>query len=102
MAIPALVFGALIDGEYDDDLDRLIQAIRERQKAKREKQSRLNALTIRAGTRIRLLGLTPKALNGRAGTVTEVTGKTFTVELEQPWRYGQKTVRVPAQCVEVA
>jgi hypothetical protein len=92
---------AIVDGEYDDVLDRIEVAINERRKAMREKAARVNMLTITPGTQVRLKGLSPKTLNGLQGEVVMVKGKTFTVRLDRPWG-SRNTVRVPAVCVEAA
>lgn len=71
MSIPATLIASIINGEYDDGLDRIVEAVRSRRQELSRKRSQLNALTIDVGARVRLQGLSPKYLNGLEGTVVQ-------------------------------
>lgn len=101
------VLGAIIDGEYDDALDRIAQAIRSRMAIVKDQTARRNVVTLTPGAKVRLQGLSPKYLNGMTGIIVEdplfrsnSRKATLSVALDGPpiGRFG-KTVRVPANCL---
>jgi hypothetical protein len=101
------VLGAIIDGEYDDVLDRLAAAVNERRKLVNAQAARRNVLTIMPGARVKLHGLSPKYLNGLVGTVVETPEfrrnrrkATLSVNLDTaPYGRFGKVVNVPAACL---
>lgn len=102
------VLGAIIDGEYDDALDRLAAAVTERRRLVSAQMARRNVLTIMPGARVQLQGLSPKYLNGLTGTVVETPEfrrnrrkATLSVTLDTPTAMGRfgKVIQVPASCL---
>lgn len=105
----------IVTGKWDDDLERLDEAIRARRKEERRKQAEINRLTLLPGARVRLKNLSPKYLNGLEGEVVEQQHgrkKGLRVKFVEPedifmrsqhrqaaQRFGS-SVRVPASCVE--
>jgi hypothetical protein len=63
-----LIADAIVEGEYDDALDTIGEAIHERYKILQNKRARL-ARTLPAGTRVKLVNVSPKAANGQRGTL---------------------------------
>lgn len=108
MAIPANVIASIVNGEWDEDLDRLIEAIKSRRKEASAKQATVNKLTLMPGAKVKLQGLSPAYLNGMTGTVVEEPGfrrnrrkATLSVKLDHAvGRYGAYgAVTVPANCL---
>jgi len=98
------VIRAIMNGELDDDLDRLSAAIKEQRKETRAREAAVNRLTMLPGTRVRLKGLSPKRLNGKTGTIVENTSRHKTalaVKLDKPdVRDNLGVIHVPAGCAE--
>lgn len=95
----------IIGGDHDDHLDRLYEAVRERQKLLRDQAGRTNKLILTPGTKVRLKDITPKYLVGTEGTVVadkrKRRGKArISVDVGRVIPgYGQ-VLAVPATCVE--
>jgi len=66
------IASGILDGEYDNVLDSLQSAINERRKDVRARHARLNGLTLKAGDRVTLHGLSPKFLNDEVVEVVTV------------------------------
>lgn len=63
----------------EEELDSLVEAFKARRKALSEKR----ALNVKVGTEVTLSGLSPKYLNGLAGTVETVNGSRADVRLNE-------------------
>jgi hypothetical protein len=107
MAIPAQFIAGIINGEYDDDLERIRQAIRSREKEASRKRAEVNMLTLEPGVRVVMRGLSPKYLNGRTGTIVPASpgyGARAIAVKQDEFGYGgsrdREIVHVPPQCVE--
>jgi hypothetical protein len=66
------LLAGIIDGDHDEALDSIAEAVRERRKAVRDREGRLNALTLKPGVRVTLKGLSPQYLNGAIVEVVKV------------------------------
>ena len=106
MTVPATLIASIINGDYDDDLDRIIEAVKSRRRENSERRGRINALTLKPGTRVRLKGLSPKYLNGLEGEIiTDPLGGSgkkhrIAVKLDHPARRYGSIVRPPGNCME--
>jgi hypothetical protein len=91
---------AIMTGELDDQLDRIIETIQLRRKTIRETRKAINSMSATVGQKVKLAdNLRPKYLAGVSGTITKLEGNTLLVELPYAMgRYG-KNVRVPADLV---
>ena len=100
---------AIMDGEHDDQLDVLSNAIRERMKAKRDRDAQITAMLLKKGDRVTMKGLSPKFLNDEIVEVVEVKQKRVAVKaieevtgLRAAQRIGfHGGCTVPLTCVEV-
>lgn len=95
----ASVIAAIVNGEVDDSLDRIRQAIKDRENT----IASVALYTLDVGDRVRLKGLSPKYLNGLTGTIVSRprgNSKRFGVKLDTPHPRFGSTVRPPVQCVE--
>jgi hypothetical protein len=97
---PATLIASIINGEYDDDIDRIFRALRSRENEIRRRAAQVNLITLTPGTRVRLKDLSPKYLNGLTGVVKASRGARITVELDTNTDRFGKIVRPPASCVE--
>jgi hypothetical protein len=90
---------AIVNGEFDDDLEGIQNACRQRQKV----QGDINLMTLKPGTKVRLRGLSPKYLNGQTGVVSTKPrrGKRISVTLDNPVGRFRGAITPPASCVEV-
>jgi hypothetical protein len=90
---------AIVNGEFDDDLEGIKNACRQREKV----QGDINLMTLKPGTKVRLRGLSPQYLNGQTGVVAAGPrrGKRIRVNLDSPVGRFTKTITPPASCVEV-
>jgi len=108
MTMDMTIIAAIINGEVDDDLDRVNEAVRSRRKELRAREAHINLLTLKPGTRVRLKGLSPKYLNGLEGEiiVDPVGGRRgkarLAVKMDEPVRKYGSIIRPPAGCVEAA
>lgn len=59
------VIAAIVRGDMDDDLDALMDTV----VARRRNAARRRSASLSIGDRVRLDGISPKALNGATGTV---------------------------------
>lgn len=93
------VITAIMNGNVDDDLESIQEAIRARNKVRGD----IVRMTITPGTRVRLKNLSPKYLNGLEGTVStrKRRGKRIPVDLDESIPRFGKALNPPAQCVEV-
>jgi len=63
---------AVLDGQFDADLEALSNAIRSRRKDVTAKNAQMNALFLKPGDKVTLNGLSPKTLNGAVVEIVEV------------------------------
>lgn len=99
MSVPANFIAGIVNGEYDDSLTRIRQAIRDREKT----IGNTNLYTLNVGQRVRLKALSPKYLNGLEGEITALPrggSKRFAVKLDRPTHRFGSTVNPPAACLE--
>ena len=97
------VIAAIVRGEFNDDLDRLSNAIKTQRKEARSREAAVNRLTMLPGSRVRLKGLSPKRLNGKRGTIVENKSRHKTalaVEMDVVDARETNPIYVPAGCVE--
>lgn len=102
MTYPEL-HAALRNGDFDDNLENLRNAVNHRQKY----LAVSNLRTIREGDTIRFAAIAhPTYLVGLTAKVLVVRGKSITVECPTDHRYGRfsgaRNLRVPATLVEAA
>ena len=98
---------AVLNGDYDNDLKALGEAVRARRKDVSKKEAQMNALFLSPGDRVRLKGLSPKLLNGAVVEVVKIN-KTRAVVKSTDETTGQAATRissyggttVPLSCVE--
>jgi hypothetical protein len=69
----------ILTSATEADLERVWDAAKERRKA----LGRITAASVTVGAQVRLDGLSPKYLNGLAGTVVDIKGARCTVLLDQ-------------------
>lgn len=90
----------IINGNHDADLDQIVEAIRQRRKLNRSKDTALTMATVNVGDVVVLKGLTPKYLNGNQGKVVGKRRTKIEVQMDQAiGRYG-RMVTVPATCID--
>lgn len=77
--IPANVLAFIVNDADSDDVDRIIEAIRTRQRTLRDQR----AAIVQKGQDVTLDHLSPKALNGLKGTVEGIHGKAAAVRLDE-------------------
>lgn len=101
----------VIAGIYEidsmDDLNRVWDAAKDRQKSLRARDAAVAASSIKVGDKVRLKDISPKFLCGAVVEVTKIDGKTISVKPnnETHWRASERLShggRVPASCVEPA
>lgn len=93
------VVAAIFTGTFDTDLDTLIAAV----KSRKEALARQTFLTIKVGTRGRLINLRPQYLVGAPVTVTGRKKSRLSVEIDADYptgRYG-KQISVSPDMIEV-
>ena len=99
------VIAAIVRGNYDADLDTLADTIRDRQK-----RAAANLVyTLKAGDRVSLHSIRPKALDGATGTVKEVKRTRIGVVIDKDFAPGAGRfafsinaglpLTVPASCI---
>lgn len=87
-------------------LDVVSKALQNRRKTLTEMDALTNLSTIYVGDRVKLVKISPKFLAGLPGTITNIEGETFSVELDfTPPRKGNsrqysRNLKVSATCVE--
>lgn len=95
---------AILRGDFDNGIEALYDALRNRQKISRQ----IKALTIKAtlspGQKVRLSRIKPSYLNGQEATVVSITrgGSRVDVKLISPiGKYGNTSpLGCPASCLE--
>jgi predicted metal-dependent RNase len=87
----------LLSGELDSKLDQIQEAIKERRKLLRATKAASSMLSLKAGDRVSLHGLSPKKINGMEGKVISKQRTRVLVDMGMDSGYGQITV--PAQCL---
>lgn len=90
-----------------DDMERVWDAAKARQKELRDRASAVNAASIKVGDKVRLRDISPKYLNGNVVEVTRIDGKTIGVKSIDETGFQARNrlghaARVPASCVEPA
>ena len=90
-----------------DDMERVWDAAKARQKELRDRASRINAASIKVGDKVRLRDISPKYLNGAIVEVTKIEGKKVGVKPIEETNFQARNRlgmggRVPAACVEPA
>ena len=78
VALPDVI-GFIVSEATDGELDRITDAIRQRQRALRA----LRAATVSVGAQVRIRGLSPKYLNGLEGVVESITKSSGNVRLSK-------------------
>lgn len=98
------IFDRIARGEFDGQLTQLFDALKDRRKYLHQQQGLENAATLRPGDRVLTSGLSPKYLNGLAGTVSPrpaAKAGSLMVDIDEAeftGRYG-KHVSIPAGCL---
>lgn len=77
---------AIIDGKFDEDLERLTRAIKQR----RESLVAAFYAELEVGDRIRLVHVKPKYLAGSTGIVTGFSGDRVIIDLDSAITSGRK------------
>lgn len=94
---------AVLEGKYDDDLERIEAVCRERRLFLRAVQSATTMVAVQIGNRVRIKNISPKYL---VGATAKVTGKRRTkleIEFEETRRrfFKGTTCIIPSSCVEI-
>ena len=105
------VIAAIVRGELDNDIETVLDAVIARKKAASKLRAAQAKATLSVGDRVRLTGISPKALDGATATVCDVfsRGSRIGVEIDKEFagvagrfsgmiRMGIP-VQVPASCV---
>lgn len=95
-------------GELDDNLNNLVEAVNLRRKSINLLKESANR-SIPIGTKVRLVNIRPKYLNGCAGTITRISAGKVSVKLLDRWAVMKAgrfvdmdgTITGPLSCVEV-
>lgn len=98
----ASLYGDILDGKHDEDLDQLFEALRVRDKALRVQRNLEARASLCVGDRVTLKDLSPKRLNGCQGLIVGEGGRHFHVKLDDDYRAGPdagKTVGIPPGCL---
>jgi hypothetical protein len=92
----------IINGNYDDQLEAISDAVHSRKKIARSKKKAVAMATIKVGDKVTLKNLNPKYVNGSVGKIIEKRRTKLVVILDKPvGRFGAGPVTVPADCLEV-
>lgn len=101
---------AILDGKYDDDLDTIQGALKDRWTISRAIRDKKALAQINVGDEVRTKNLSPKYLNGALAKVTEGPANSrstrVSIKFQEPVnprivkRYGTMPVRVPVGCLE--
>ena len=83
------IIAAIVVGEVDDMLDRIAHAARSREK----EVARLTARNLAPGARVRLTGISPKALEGATGTVQSKNQTSVNVVIDKEYASIARAVR---------
>lgn len=96
---------AIMNGELDNSLSAIVEAINARRKVIRQAATLVNKVVLVPGTRVKLKGLSPKYLNGLTGVIRE-GGSRRTKDLpvlldegQYTGRYG-RNISIPASALE--
>lgn len=109
MADATTFLNQIMQGEFDADLDKILEAYKQRVKIARQIAAQNNLFTIRVGDRVELKDLRPAYLDGLKGTVEQVNGARFNVKVDfmppQGWAKFRSTDNkpvvhgIPASCL---
>lgn len=86
---------AILDGNFDDELDSVIEAVRQR----RADLARRTFITLKVGDRVRLIG-GQQYLQGATGTVTQKKQKNVVIDLDTPRGRYHKNISCPVGLLE--
>lgn len=102
------LYGDILDGKHDADIDALFDALREREKVVRKRRALENKASVKVGDKVRITDIRPKYLNGLEATVVQTRGRRaddilvkFGERDFSAQRYMGAEVGVPANCIEV-
>lgn len=94
----------ILYGEFDDQIEELIEALVARRKIVRQMQAAQIRASLEPGDRVRIQNISPKYLIGTTAVVRSVPprSKYVVVELEQAvgLYMARSTTKVPAVCLE--
>lgn len=101
------VIQAIVSGNYSEaDLRSINSAVRSAMDIAKQQKVAVMKATLKAGDKVILSGLSPKAINGLTAEVVEVNRAKATVNMPTDFRAGRwsgaKSVRVPLSCVTLA
>lgn len=96
---------AIMNGELDDSLSGIVEAINARRKVMRQAATLVNKVVLVPGTRVKLVRISPKYLEGSVGTVQaggSHRAKDLPVLLDEGQYTGRfpRRVNVPASSLE--
>lgn len=95
---------AIMDGEVDNQLDKLDRLIRDRQRMVRQAKAAITAVSLEEGAKVRFVkSIRPTYLQGVIATVIKVNRTGAIVKIDDPiaaGRYGRLPVRCPADLLE--
>lgn len=96
--------GEVLDGKYDEVLDEVETAVRERHKLVRQRTAAQNRALLKRGDTVRFSDtISPQYLRGMTGTVVSKDKKRVLVQTPDDWsyrRFRNTKVRVPADLIE--
>lgn len=97
----------ILDGALDDELETILEAIRNRQVVLRQKETLRKKGEFKVGDKVKFQGISPKYLNGIKATIVEMSGRksgTVLVNVDEDFRAkrysGSRNVSVPLTAIE--
>jgi hypothetical protein len=98
------LIGLVYAGKLDSIIDQLQEAVYARKRILKDQKAAENKVALTPGTRVRLLGLRPKYLNGLEGKVVDTPARragdiSVVLDYSPSPRFGTHTA-VPAACLE--
>lgn len=91
------VLNAVLTGDFDENLDGLVQAVKDRKEAK----NRVMFYSLKPGDKVRFCRQTrPRYLACQTGTLKELRNKKVTVDLDSPVGKFWKGIITPVDLIE--
>lgn len=91
----------IINGKYDEELDTIQEAVRQRIRLNRSTEALTNMVEIKIGDTVRFLNIRPKYMVGQEAVVVGKKVSKLVVRLKQPTGRFNGDTTVPASCVEL-
>lgn len=91
---------AILTGRFDDHIEHLYDAVRERKRIRRDIAARVQFHTLGVGDKVKLVNLRPLYLVGLTGTIASKNRTRISVRLDTPVRRYGSTVNCKPEMLE--